>query len=56
MSIHSGHRERLREKFLNGGLSAFNEHEKLEQFFAHDIPGGKVLNNYNVQSSHIHLL
>ncbi|MBR4863472.1 MAG: RadC family protein [Oscillospiraceae bacterium] len=38
MSIHSGHRERLREKFLNGGLSAFNEHEKLELLLTYCIP------------------
>ena len=38
MSIHSGHRERLREKFLNGGLTVFNEHEKLELLLTYCIP------------------
>ena len=38
MSIHNGHRERIREKFLNSGLSAFNEHEKLELLLTYCIP------------------
>ena len=38
MSIHNGHRERLREKFLEGGLSVFSEHEKLELLLTYCVP------------------
>ena len=30
MSLHDGHRQRVRERFLNEGLEHFNEHQVLE--------------------------
>ena len=38
MSIHDGHRERIRNKFLNGGLDGFNEHEIMELLLTYCIP------------------
>lgn len=29
-NIHAGHRERVRERFMEEGLDAFNDHEALE--------------------------
>ena len=36
--MHSGHRERLREKFLKGGAEALEEHELLELILFYSIP------------------
>lgn len=38
MSIHSGHRKRMKEKFLNNGLETFAEHEVLELLLYYCIP------------------
>ncbi len=37
-SIHSGHRSRLRKRFLDTGLGSFNDHEILELLLFHSIP------------------
>jgi len=37
MSIHSGHRERVKERFLKDGLDAFHEHEVLEMLLFHCV-------------------
>jgi len=37
-SIHSGHRERIRRRFRNEGLSSFSEHEVLELLLTYAIP------------------
>ena len=29
-NVHAGHRERVREKYLKGGLDSFADHEVLE--------------------------
>lgn len=36
--LHEGHRERLRQRFLQGGISAFQEYEILEFLFSVLIP------------------
>lgn len=38
MSVHSGHRMRLRKRFLEEGLENFSEHEVLELMLFHCIP------------------
>ncbi len=38
MSIHAGHRQRLKERFLKDGLDAFNEHQVLELLLFYAIP------------------
>ena len=38
MSIHSGHRQRFRERFKNDGLDSFRDHEVLELLLYHCIP------------------
>ncbi len=38
MSIHKGHRQRIRERFLKSGLSGFEEHEVLELLLFYCIP------------------
>ena len=38
MSIHQGHRERMREKFLDHGLDVFPDHQVLELLLYHAIP------------------
>ena len=38
MSIHSGHRERLREQFLSHGLDSFADHQALELLLSFAIP------------------
>ncbi len=38
MSVHDGHRERLRERFINHGLDSFNEIEALELLLFYAIP------------------
>lgn len=37
-AIHTGHRERMRERFRKEGLSAFSEHEVLELLLMYAIP------------------
>ena len=37
-SIHSGHRERIRERLRTAGLGAFSEHEVLELLLTYAIP------------------
>lgn len=38
MSIHEGHRERMRKQFLENGLDGFNEHQVLEMLLFYCIP------------------
>lgn len=38
MSIHDGHRQRLRERFAKYGMESFNEHEVLELLLYYVIP------------------
>ena len=38
MSIHSGHRERLREQLLTHGLDSFADHQALELLLCYAIP------------------
>lgn len=38
MSIHNGHRQRLKERFLSEGLDSFEEHEVLELLLFYCIP------------------
>lgn len=38
MSIHNGHRQRLKERFLREGLSHFEEHQVLELLLFYCIP------------------
>lgn len=38
MSIHAGHRQRLKERFLREGLDNFEEHEVLELLLFYGIP------------------
>lgn len=42
MGIHDGHRERMRRRFLAGGLSGFSDHEVLELLLFYAIPQGNV--------------
>ena len=42
MSVHDGHRERMRARFLEGGLSGFADHEVLELLLFYAIPQGNV--------------
>lgn len=37
-NVHKGHRERLRQDFLNGGLDVFQEHNALELLLFYSIP------------------
>ena len=37
-SIHSGHRQRLRNRFIENGLDGFNDHEILELILFYCIP------------------
>ena len=37
-NIHSGHRERLRKRFLETGITGFSEHELLELLLFYSIP------------------
>lgn len=36
--VHSGHRQRMRERFLSGGLEGFSDHEVLELILFYAIP------------------
>lgn len=38
MSLHDGHRQRVRERFLNEGLEHFNEHQVLEMLLFYCCP------------------
>jgi len=38
--LHKGHRERLRARFLEEGLDAFNDHQVLELLLFHVVPRG----------------
>jgi DNA repair protein RadC len=38
--LHKGHRDRLRERFLEEGLNAFQDHQVLELLLFHAIPRG----------------
>ena len=38
MGIHDGHREKMRQRFLKGGLDAFADHEALELLLYYAIP------------------
>lgn len=38
VSIHDGHREKMRQRFLKGGLEAFADHEALELLLYYAIP------------------
>ena len=37
-SEHSGHRERLRRRFIDNGLDGFEEHQALELYLFYAIP------------------
>lgn len=38
MGIHDGHREKMRQRFLNSGLESFADHEALELLLYYAIP------------------
>ena len=38
MSLHSGHRQRVRDRFLSDGLDSFNEHQVLEMLLFYCCP------------------
>ena len=38
MGIHDGHREKMRQRFMTGGLDAFADHEILELLLTYAIP------------------
>ncbi len=38
LNIHAGHRERVKENFLNAGLKGFQDHEALEMLLFFGIP------------------
>ena len=38
MGIHDGHRDKMRQRFLRGGLDAFADHEALELLLFYAIP------------------
>ena len=38
MSLHDGHRNRLRERFLRDGLDTFDEHQALEMLLFYAMP------------------
>jgi DNA repair protein RadC len=42
MGIHDGHRERMKEQFLNNGLDGFADHNVLELLLFFSIPRGDV--------------
>ena len=42
MGVHDGHRERVRRRFLENGLSGFADHEALELLLYYAIPQGNV--------------
>ena len=42
MSIHSGHRQRVKEEFLSGGLESFPDHRALELLLFYALPRADV--------------
>jgi len=40
MSIHDGHRQRLKDRFLRQGLDGFTDIQVLELLLFYAIPGG----------------
>ena len=42
MSVHNGHRERMRQEFLSGGLAHFSEPRVLELLLFYSRPRGDV--------------
>lgn len=40
MSVHDGHRERMRKRFLEQGLDGFDNHQVLEMLLYYTIPRG----------------
>jgi DNA repair protein RadC len=38
MGLHDGHRQKMRQRFLNGGLDSFADHEVLELLLFYAIP------------------
>lgn len=42
MGVHDGHRDRMRKRFLDNGLSGFADHEVLELLLYYAIPRGDV--------------
>lgn len=42
MSIHSGHRQRMKEEYLSRGLDGMPEHRTLELLLFYAIPQGDV--------------
>ncbi len=42
MGIHDGHRDRMRDRFLENGLNGFADHEILELLLFYAIPQGDV--------------
>ena len=38
MSVHSGHRQRMRDRFLKNGLSSFEKHEVMELLLYYSVP------------------
>ena len=38
MGVHDGHREKMRRRFLSGGLESFAPHEALELLLYYAIP------------------
>lgn len=42
MGVHDGHRQKMREEFLAGGLDAFSEHRALELLLFYAIPQADV--------------
>ena len=38
MSVHEGHRARIKKRFLEEGLDAFDEHQVLELLLFYAIP------------------
>ena len=42
MSVHDGHRARMKQRFLENGLDALQDHEVLELLLYHAIPRGDV--------------
>lgn len=42
MSVHDGHRRRMRERFLKNGLSSFEKHEVLEILLFYCVPRANI--------------
>ena len=42
MSVHDGHRDRMKQRFLEHGLDNFSDHEVLELLLYYVIPRGDV--------------